>query len=182
MCVLTYVLFCMLEHTVCDKRNCNILSHCIPIDGMITKVQLSLTAGLHFEMAGIQQAMQLRAAYQHFGPPAEHAAAQNAFNKPAAHGMTSKMCSRLTVLLFLSVPFPKLAFSVFVFQPWIAVIRLDFPHACGLRMWSPNSIIYLTTAKNSRPTVKWSDKDTCIEINTLPQVFRTFHDGTTCQF
>lgn len=80
------------------------------MDGMTTKIDLSLetsTAGRHFEMAGIQQAVQLRAAYQHFGPPAERTAVLNAFIKPAARGMTTKMCSRLTVLLFLSPPSPS---------------------------------------------------------------------------
>lgn len=90
------------------------------MDETTTKIDLSLatsTTGPHFEMAGIQQAMQVRAAYQHFGPPAEHTVALNAFTKPAARGMTTKMCSGLTVLLFLLLPFPKLTFSSFFFQP-----------------------------------------------------------------
>lgn len=75
------------------------------------------TAGLHFGMAGFQQATQLRAASQHFGPPAERTAAPNAFTKPEAPGMTTKMCSGLTALLFLLLPFPKLAFLTFFCQP-----------------------------------------------------------------
>ncbi|GAA6094537.1 uncharacterized [Tachysurus ichikawai] len=86
------------------------------------------TEGPHFEMAGIQLAVQLRATYQHFGPPAECAVSLNAFTKPAACGMTTRMCSGLTVLLFLKPPFLKLTCFAFNFQPWIAVIRIDFPH------------------------------------------------------
>lgn len=128
-CTLVSVLY-IATHATANLISFHCIQH-ISMDGTTTKIDLNLatgTEGPHFEMAGIQLAVQLRATYQHFGPPAECAVSLNAFTKPAACGMTTRMCSGLTVLLFLKPPFLKLTCFAFNFQPWIAVIRIDFPH------------------------------------------------------
>lgn len=125
MCSHVYISLCVVLYVATYATNITAVFHptviqYICMDGTTTKIDLSLvksTTGPHFQMAGIQKAMQVRAAYQHFGPPAERTVALNAFTKPAVHRMTTKMCSGLTVLLFLLLPFPKLAFSAFFFQP-----------------------------------------------------------------